>query len=129
MKALLFSLCLISFSAVANAALVGDFPKVQFGSTFVSVEDICVKGDHVQTINEVTVCVKRNNRRNGYCAEEQDQILSTPRNYTKEIEVGHHKFKVIDVTIALDYKIPFGYASKNGIRVVKIEDFSLPVCE
>ena len=127
MKALVLSLGLISFSAFAG--LVGDFPKVAFGNTFVSVDSVCVNGANVQTINEVTVCTERDHGKNGYCKVEENKILSTPINYKMEIPVGRHKFEMIDASIPLNYQIPFGYPSKNGIRVVKVENFSLPLCE
>lgn len=129
MKALFLSLALLSISTLASAGLVGEFPKVQFGSTFVSVENVCVNGDYVQTIDEVTVCVKRDNRAHGYCAVTQAKILSTPIHFSKEIPGTHNKFQVIEGSIATSYQVPFGYPSKNGIRVVKIEKFNLPACE
>ncbi len=129
MKALLISLSLISFASVANAGLVGDFPKVQFGSTFVSVEDICVNGENVQTLNEVTVCAERAHTRNGYCAKEVTKILSTPRHFTTEIPGVHNRMQTVEVTIPLVFNIGYGYEGKNGIRVVKHENYTLPVCE
>ena len=130
MKSLLITFALLSVSTLASAGLVGDFPKVQFGSTFVSVEDICLKGDSVETLNPVEVCVKRSVKKNTYCDKTESKILSTPVNYTTEIEVGHHKMETIELSIPTEYSIPFGVVGgKSGFHVVKYVDYTLPVCE
>lgn len=125
---LLTALSLLSVSASAGQ-LVGDFPKVQFGSVFVSVEEVCVDGDHVKTQYAVPVCVKWGGGEASTCVNEVRKHLSTPIDFTKEIPVGEGSFQTVEMSIPLHYNIPFGYWSESGIQVVRTEHYSIPGCE
>lgn len=129
MKALLLSaLTFLSVSASASQ-LVGDFPKVQFGSVFVSVEEVCVDGDMVKTQFAVPVCVKWGGGEASTCLKEVKKHLSTPVNFSKEVPMGEGSFQTVEMSIPLHYNIPFGYWTEAGIQPVYTEHYSIPGCE
>ncbi len=124
---LLSALALISFSAT-SATLVGDFPKVQFGSVFVSVEEVCVEGAYVKTQFAVPVCVQWGNGEAAGCVREVNKKLRTPINYSKEIPSGEGSFETISMSIPLEYDIVFGTWGESGIQPVYTEHYSVPAC-
>ncbi len=124
---LLAALALVSFSSMATT-LVGDFPKVQFGSVFVSVEEVCVAGSNIKTQFAVPVCVEWANNEAGGCVREVNKKLSTPINYSKEIPSGEGSFETISMSIPLEYDIVFGTWSEAGIQPVYTENYSVPAC-
>ncbi len=129
MKSLFLSIVALVTATSFASELVGDFPKVQFGSVFVSVEEVCVDGDNIHTQYAVPVCVKWSSGEAGGCAREVNKFLSTPINYTKEIPNGEGSFKTISMSIPLHYNIPFGFWTEAGISSVKVMPYSIPGCE
>lgn len=129
MKVLLFSaLAFISLGAFANGP-VGDFPKIQFGSIFVSVEEVCVNGERIETQNLVPVCVKWGHGEASQCIKEVKRILNTPIHYLKEIPRGEGSFETIEQSIPLTYKINYGYYGEGGIMTVYSRTYTIPACE
>jgi hypothetical protein len=129
MKAVLLSaLTFISFSAFATN-LVAEFPKVQFGSVFVQVDEVCVDGDVVNTQHAVAVCTEWKGNESSPCSKEEKKILSTPVEYRKAIPVGETGWETVTMTIPLNYNIPYGYYTEGGLQVVTTKHFSIPTCE
>ena len=129
MKRLLFSaLALLSLGASASGP-VGDFPKIQFGSIFVSVEEVCVNQDRIETQHLVPVCVKWGNGEASHCVKEVKRILTTPIRYSKEIPRGEGSFETIEQVIPLSYKINYGYYYEGGLAAVYSRTYTIPACE
>jgi hypothetical protein len=124
---LLLALALISVNSFA-AQLVGEFPKVQFGSVFVSVEEVCVDGPMIKTVYAVPVCEQWGRGEASTCENEVMKHLSTPINYMKDIPRGEGSFESVPMTIPLEYKIPYGYWIESGIHAVLYRDFKIPSC-
>ncbi len=129
MKLFFFVLSLVSTSALATSSMVGDFPKIQFGSVFVSVEHVCVSGERIETQAPVPVCVEWGRGETSYCSKEIKRILSTPIHYSKEVPRGEGGFEMVEFSIPLTYKIPFGYYSEGGVTPVFTKKYSIPGCE
>lgn len=131
MKTLLLISALTMLSSVAHAhgRLSADFPKVQFGSVFIPVNEVCVSGDHVKSIYPVSVCVEWKGSDANPCSREVRKILSTPIDYQKEVPVGEGGWQTLDFSIPLDYQIPYGHWTEAGLQVVKTVPFSIPGCE
>ncbi len=125
---MLTALVLISFGATASAP-VGDFPKIQFGSIFVPVDEVCVNQERIETQNLVPVCVKWGGGEASHCIKEVKRILSTPIRYSKEIPHGEGSFETIEQVIPLTYKIKYGYYSEGGMTSVYSKTYTIPVCE
>ncbi len=129
MKALILSaLVFTSVSALAHN-LAGDFPKVQFGSVFVPVNEVCVDGDMVNTQYEVAVCTEWKGSEASVCSKEEKKILSTAIEYKKAIPVGETGFETITMKIPLHYNIAYGYYTEGGFQTVKTKHFAIPACE
>lgn len=128
MKTLLISaLALISANSFA-AQLVGEFPKVQFGTVFVSVEEVCVDGPVVRTKYNVPVCMKWGRGEASTCEQEVMMPLSTPINYMKDIPTGEGSFESVPMSIPLEYRIPYGYWIESGVHAVQYRYFKIPAC-
>lgn len=117
-----------SFSVFAHN-LVGDFPKVQFGSVFVPVNEVCVDDDMINTQHEVAVCTQWGGGEASSCTKEEKKILRTAIEYRKSIPVGETGFETITMKIPLHYDIAYGYYTEGGFQTVKTKHFSIPACE
>lgn len=72
-----------SWDAIDAAGLRAEFPQVQFGTTFVGVQGVCVDGDNLKTLEPVERCVHRADRgENADCDRTVSSQLTTPRTYT-----------------------------------------------
>jgi len=129
MKALILSaLVVTSFSALAHN-LVGDYPKVQFGSVFVPVNEVCVDGDMINTQFPVSVCTEWKGSAASVCSKEEEKTLSTAIEYRKAIPVGETGFETVTMKIPLHYEIAFGYYTEGGFQTVKTKHFAIPACK
>jgi hypothetical protein len=125
-KLVLALICLASSSAFATG-LTAQFPKVAFGSVFVSLDGVCAKGDQLQTVKAVDVCTSFASGE-GYCAKSEAKILSTSRTYTHEIAVGEGAMESITETYPLAYSIPVGYDTEAGFVAVTEMPYTIPAC-
>ena len=128
MKKVLFTIaCLFSVTAMAQDA-TPNYPKVAFGSVFVSVDGVCQNGANLQTISPVAVCTQYAGGEAGNCVASQNLILSTPINFTKTIYVGENDKPVeVAMSYALNYNIEYTYGGEAEF-VAYTKPFSIPAC-
>ncbi len=130
-------IALSSLVIAANAfALDVRAPKVFFKAgavtTAVSVLELCVNGDELQTLNEKPVFKHVKVGKEHDIAVVGYEVLSTARTFEKTIPAGKdgRNEKVITVTLPLDYSIEV-YSDSRGDRegtFVRSFDFSIPAC-
>jgi hypothetical protein len=107
-KIILAVAALISFSAFAGPT--EQWPKIAFGSVFVSVDGVCVAGDMLRTKQAIPVCSEWGRGEASSCVKEVALILSTPRTYIMQISIGEgSRYEEITQTHPLTYTIPVGY--------------------
>lgn len=141
MKMMLLTVsCFLSLSSFANVCeqswetinqnffLSTDFPKVQFGTVFVSVDGVCVSGDHLYTQAPVTVCTQPSQGESSECLAEESLVLATPVTYTKDIPVGEGRFETITQTHPMSYNIAVGRDSEGGLQVQCHKNYTIPAC-
>jgi hypothetical protein len=117
------------FAATCEAThgKVAQFPKVAFGSVFVSVDGLCVKGDRLYTRSPIEICTEWNRDEAGSCKTVENKILSTSLNWSKEIPDGDFRFQLITGTYPLNYSIPVGYDGE-GFHPVCEMSYTIPAC-
>ena len=120
--------CSQSWEKIASGRLDADFPKVQFGTTFVSIDGVCVKGNSLYTIAKVETCDKYSTGEASDCLRPVMTRLSTPIAFKREIPVNDVEFKTIDEKHALTYSIPVGYNGET-FRQVCAKSFTIPACK
>lgn len=129
MKTLVLTLiAFMSLAAHASGRLSADYPKVQFGSIFIPVNEICVHEEHVRSIYPVAVCTEWGRGEESGCTRYIRKTLSTPIQYSKEIPSGEGSWETIEMRIPLHYKIAWGYWTEGGFQTVKTKPFSIPQC-
>src|SRR5690606_29757304 len=86
-----------TWKEINEAGLVADFPAIQFGSVFVTVDALCSEREELRTIDPVTYCVEWNDELD--CLRKETRHLDTP----------------IHADQALEYWVPVGeYAPPEG---------------
>lgn len=119
-----------SFASSCTAAngLYAEYPKIAFGSTFVSIDGLCVKGDRLFTKSEVSVCSEWNGNDVDPCSRYEKKILSTSRQYTKEIPNGETGFITVSGTYPLNYSVPVGTPGE-AFNVTCEMAYTIPACQ
>jgi hypothetical protein len=123
------NICSKSWDDVNKSNYATDFPKAQFGSTWVSVDGVCVAGENLQTIKPVEVCVEFSTGERSDCIASENKILSTPINYVMEVPVGDgDRLEQIPASYPLSYEIPVGYQNDTFTQVCT-KTYALPTCK
>lgn len=78
-----------SWAEIKAAGYKPLYPKVQFGTTFVSVDGVCVDGETLRTTFPVILCTETRNDEAGTCLKQEALILSTPMTYEYEACAGY----------------------------------------
>jgi hypothetical protein len=122
------SVCSQSWESIAGQGQSAQFPKVLFGTTFVSVDGVCVSGDQLRTQQPVEVCSVQSSHEGSSCSESISMILTTPITYQHDIPVGEGSFETITESHALNYSIPVGHDGE-GFHAVCHKAYSIPACQ
>jgi hypothetical protein len=122
------SVCSQSWESIFAQGNSAQFPKVQFGTAFVSIDGVCVSGEMLYTTSPVEVCLAQSHHESSSCAESVSMILSTPMTYSHDIPVGEGSFETITETHALNYSIPVG-RDGEGFHAVCQKTYSIRSCQ
>jgi hypothetical protein len=130
------NICTLSWNDVGNSRYTAQFPKIkmdsiskdQVGTTFVSVDGLCIDGDRLQTRKAQPVCLQMANDEAGTCADSRNAVLSTDISYVAEIAVGESsRFEKVPSTHPTKYMIPVG-TDGDVFHTVCEKEFAIPQC-
>jgi hypothetical protein len=127
------NLCSNSWSTLnSNFRVKANFPKVQFGTTFVSVDGVCVDadGEMLSTTKAYSICTEFGRSERANCVAWEKSVLTTSRTFEKELGGEHNrKGRTIVYTTPLNYSIPVGYENERGIVNACLKAYTIPTCQ
>lgn len=121
------SVCAKSWEEIQKSTLSADFPKIQFGSAWVTVDGVCVKGSKLYTTSKVDVCAQAGTGESSECLRPMRKTLSTNIVYKHDIPTREAGFETIKEKHALTYQVPVG---RNGSTFMQVctKTFAIPEC-
>ncbi len=125
-----------SWKEIYDAGLSAQWPQVAFNNeatgdlVLVSIDNVCVAGDQMQTIAPVEVCVERNsNVESDYCTKTDRVALSTARKFMKTIPGSEG---TPDVTFEMEYplhnEIAVGRNTNESFETLFSKDYTIESC-
>lgn len=127
-SAMAATVCDQSWAQIDRSGLQSDFPKIQFDSTFVSVDGVCEKGGMLYTAGKVEICDQWAQHDGGGCADSHLQTMSTNVPYNKDIPVNEFDFKSVPMRHSLIYQIPVGRQTEGGLQAVCMKTYTIRPC-
>lgn len=119
--------CSKSWEEIQRSTLSADFPKIQFGTAWVTVDAVCVKGSKLYTTSKVDVCLQAGTGESSECLRPARKTLSTNIAYKHDIPTREAGFETIKEKHALTYEVPVG---RNGSTFMQVctKTFTIPAC-
>ncbi len=128
-SAMASNVCSMTWEQINQSQYNADFPKIQFGTVFMGVDGVCVKGQKVYTQEPVEVCAHWSTGESSDCLHYVKKTLSTPIKYQKEIPQGDSGFTTITETIPMTYSVPVGkFWGEAGLHAVCNKTYRIPNC-
>lgn len=125
-QALAKNICSESWETIYKKGYSAQFPKIQFGSIWLSIDGVCQSADHLYSAKPMEVCSGWGSGET-HCTETEWLTLSTPITYEKEIPVGEGGWTTIEQSHPLNYKIPVGREGEAFMQVCE-KAFTIPHC-
>lgn len=121
-------ICDQTWSEIDRSGLKYDLPKIQFDSTFVSIDGVCEKAGKLYTTSKIEICDQWAQYDAGPCIASHMQTLVTDVSYTKDLPVNEFEFRTVPMRHPLTQLLPVGRRVQGAIEAVCMKEYSIRPC-